>query len=579
MNFFNAEGILRLTPINSDTVTIADKILKKDIKIFPSLESIRVDNFNDLWELQFPEPRSTYALYVYALYPVSYLLNAYEVTSSVTYLEQASNIAEDFLAWESSNKKTINKKRRKILFGDHAVSNRTQCFCYLAACAIDAGKELPQSVARALLENGDYLANSENYHHYNHGLMMDLALLGLLNTLNGLDISYPSRLKENLLARMRHSITRDLTQEGVHIENSPGYHLWMLRFLQKVVQPLSALDEYSHVRACEAARRATVYAEHITRPDGSVPTIGDTHIGVRFRPSKGLKTMFFRDANQVIFRTVDDTIWAYLSSGYKTHVHKHHDNGVFNLYYNGADILIDPGFLDYENSQDSLRIKSSEMHNIVRPQAEEQRIQHVGLDDAFRRYDDNISDSRVAAFCEKDGTQCALAKIADYDSGCIERMVVFFRSSIFILYDRYLGGYSPLEQFFHVSPALNPVIVDDCASIFDGSGHLVCQITQHAFEGDEDKQTFGQIEPALFAKKFGVKGTSKRILYRTDRQYLVTSIQLGAAHKSFVEMRDSAAAAVAIHDEETVYRLRLTALRDQLLQAASDSVEPGFYKC
>lgn len=455
INFFNSEKILRLTPIIKETKEIADEILEGNVRVFPKLVNVKVHRLSELWDMKFETSPSTYALYVYALYPLSYLLNAYELTDDEEYLGKAVSLALDFLGWEAGDTKQINKKRSNILFGDHAVSNRTQALCYLLCCLKNANCEVPEELTVALIRNGEYLADSKNYSHYNHGLMMDLALLGLLNTLEGLEIEHPPHLKESLMARLQHSITRDLTEDGVHIENSPGYHFWMLGFLGKITPPLKALDKDLHFKAKDALNKASVYARYITRPDGSVPAIGDTHANVKSKPSSGLESKFFLHSNQVIFRSGNDNVWAHFASGYRTHVHKHCDNGAFVLYYKGRDVLIDPGFLNYEGSEDSVKIKGSSFHNTARPIGKEQEIKKQELGGSDISYNNNLSHSRILEFSKKDGVEFAIAEVSDYAGEAIIRLVAWVAENVFLIADfPDKKNRSGVEQFFHLSPEL-----------------------------------------------------------------------------------------------------------------------------
>lgn len=531
IDFFNSEKILRLTPIGSDTIIVADNIFNNNVKVFPTLESVSVECLKELWEMTFPTAMSTYSLYVYALYPVSYLLNAFEITSKNCYLNLALELAENFLRWEVKENKKINQKRKNILFGDHAVSNRTQCLCYLAACLKSSDLDIPISIKTALLKNGEYLANSENYSHYNHGLMMDLALVGLLNTLEGLGESYSPQLKDSLLSRLKFSINRDITEDGVHIENSPGYHFWMLGFLGKIVSPLSSVDKILQQRASNALKKATEYASYITRPNGSVPAIGDTHAGVKFKPSKGLSSRFFQNANQVIFRNIDDSVWAHFGCGYKTHVHKHSDNGAFNLYYKGQDIFIDPGFLNYENSVESMEIKSSLFHNTVSPKGGEQSIQRVDLSKIVGSYKTNLTKSRISGFRKEEMVEVSLAYIADYDGVNIERLVIWVKPNVFLIYDSTCSIGLPLQQVFHVDPSLDVKINSASVNLVD-SGLQVCKITQHRINEHESGFPSVELAPAFYAKKFNTKAESQRIVFETNSSSFLTVLELGDRNES-----------------------------------------------
>lgn len=524
-NFFNSEKILRLTPITQDSVDIADKMMSGDVKIFPKLTNVKVDNLDELWEMTFTSAPSTYSVYLYALYPVSYLLNAYEITDDTNYLDKALELAISFISWESSEVKKVNAKRLKILFGDHAVSNRTQSLCYLVACLTYANRDIHLHITEALLKNGKYLADINNYSHYNHGLMMDLALVGLLNTFEGVLIQYPSIFKENLLERLNHSLTRDLTEDGVHIENSPGYHFWMLNFLNRIASSLKYLDRSLYNKAGGLLGKASEYASYITRPDGSVPTIGDTHAGLKYKPSQGLKSRFFQHSNQVIFRSENDDIWAHFSSGYKTHVHKHCDNGSFNLYYKGQDILIDPGFLNYENDNDSRMLKGSSFHNTVKVKNKEPFLVSVDLSNIPTTYEKNLNSSKITEFQIMKSAEFSTALICDYLGFSIKRTVVWIKPNSFLIID-HCDEKVTLEQVFHISSELSVEVFDGGVLICNGNRSLGCKISQFDILGFQDLLKATNVCEAFYAKDFNLKGESKTVVFESKDGYFLTLINL-----------------------------------------------------
>ena len=121
INFFGSEKIIRLTPLQKDTVEVANEILVGNVRVFTKLPNVKVKAIEELWEMQFDSTPSTYAVYTYALYPVSYLLNAYEESGSVNYLNKALALTLHFVGWELKISKNINGKRSKLLFVDQAV--------------------------------------------------------------------------------------------------------------------------------------------------------------------------------------------------------------------------------------------------------------------------------------------------------------------------------------------------------------------------------------------------------------------------------------------------------------------------
>jgi hypothetical protein len=533
INFFNSEKILRLTPLAKDTKAVADNMVAGDVRVFPKLPNVQVNALEDLWEMKFESAPSTYALYVYALYPVSYLLNAYEATRGSDYLEKAVALVNSFIDWELKSEKGIDNKRKQVLFGDHAVSNRTQVLCYLACCLKEAGREIPNSVKAALLRNGSWLADIENYSHYNHGLMMDLALLGLVNTYQGLMSDFPNSLSEwailkiSLVRRLRQSVARDLTEDGVHIENSPGYHFWMLGFLERITPALENFDRELYLQVQKLQKKANDYAAYITRPDGTVPALGDTHAGVRYRSRKGLGSKFFKHANQVVFRSPQDDVWAHLMSGYRTHVHKHSDNGSFTMQYKGEDLLVDPGFLNYENTEESRLMKSASFHNTAGPEGQDQIIKRIKISGARKRYKRNASSSRIVSFTQTPNFESAFAVVSDYGDSLVERLVVWLKPSAFIIFDSIKGHTGAMEQFHHIAPGMTIEEANGRLVRVFSKGTLICTIAPLSVWGLQLNSYQLEALPGYVASSFNEKRPSTRIRVSSNRGYICSLIILG----------------------------------------------------
>lgn len=520
MNFFNSEKIIRLTPLTTDSVEVANEIIAKNVKVFPKLKNVLVDNLSDLWEMSFSSSPSTYCLYIYALYPVSYLLNAFEKTGEEKYLVYAKDLVLNFISWESKEK-SISAKKLKILYGDHAVSNRTQAMCYLVCCLRYRDEEVPTPIISALLDNGNYLADDKNYSHYNHGLMMDLALVGLLNVFKGIDCNYPHSIEDKLSSRLKKSLVRDLTDDGIHIENSPGYHFWMLGFLERISPSLKPFDRELYETGKEGLIKAREYGKYLTRSDGSVPAIGDTHSGVRYLTDNERGSKFFSDSNQVIFKGLSSKVWAFFSSGYKTHIHKHEDNGVFNLFYDGHDVLIDPGFLNYESDEDSSLIKSAVSHNVPRPITE--RSQKIINFDVVNQSatKENLSDSRIVFFHENDYAEVALSVIDDYETEEILRLVFFIKSGDFLIFDFAVNG-SGIESGYNIAlDAKIEKVTNGSIKIALSNGNSV-----HINNLLNENSSTG-IDEVIVAKSFGEKIKGRRLTLKSGSDYIVTHIQLG----------------------------------------------------
>lgn len=290
--------------------------------------------------------------------------------------------------------------------------------------------------------------------------MMDLALVGLLNVFKKFDGTYPKNIENKLSQRLERSLVRDLTRDGVHIENSPGYHFWMLGFLERISPSLELFNKDLFDKADSALMKAREYAQYVTRPDRTVPQIGDTHAGVKHVTSNALPSKFFPNSNQVIFRSPVGKSWAILSSGYKTHVHKHEDNGAFNLFYSGIDIFMDPGFLNYEADEDSISIRAASSHNVPLPyEHKKQTIKRLNIEEVAAT-GENLSRSDILAFYKGRSVEAALALIADYESSDIYRMIIKLGEHAFFIFDVLDVGVG-VESRFTLGPSLNVIETND----------------------------------------------------------------------------------------------------------------------
>ncbi len=532
VNFLNSESIVRLTPIKNNTLLVADNILDGKWKIFPTLPDLDIEKVDGVWEMKYPSTESTYSLYSYALYPVSYLLNAYEVSGKEIYLNAALSITRNFISWLNSENKKISKKRKVILWGDHAVSNRTQALCYLVACLKQRNEIITADIETELITHGEYLSDINNYSNYNHGLMMDLALLCLVNILNGHKIDYPDYFRSNLLERLSNSLLRDVTEDGVHVENSPGYHFWIMNFYKKINKPLLQLDK-KLAEECEKVLKKTLeYAKYITRSDGSVPAIGDTHASLKSTPSHTLSSKFFSKSNIVIFRDLDDKVWASFNSGYKTHVHKHADDGAFNLFYKGKDIFFDPGFLNYEANEDSKLIKSASFHNTVKPVDKEINIIRQDLSGNLesKEYKSNLSKSKIKGFYYDSDYEASIAIISGYSNFDIERLVIFNRQGYFIVYDYVVGETEENEMFeqgFNIGSNLITSSMNNNEVILKSLDDIdLCKIEQVSRTNDNNHISNIKLEDAFYAERFNVKKPFKRLVFSFKNRESLILIQL-----------------------------------------------------
>jgi hypothetical protein len=236
-------------------------------------------------------------------------------------------------------------------------------------------------LSRAIATHGAVLADPGFYvGRGNHALNQAIALL---------DAGCYLRRKDwQRLASQRIDglVTRSISAQGVSNEQAIRYDLYdYLRFM-------AARD---HLRACgypvprgfARVSRMPIFLAHATRPDGRYETLGDTTD--RFAtPIEGTPAEFAarrgtsgpKPSTEVaIFkrgyafgrtgwgedRPFRDEAFFSLSFGSGMQIHGHDDGGAVTLYALGKQLLVDPGYGDYNGSVWSAYFGSRRAHNTV----------------------------------------------------------------------------------------------------------------------------------------------------------------------------------------------------------------------
>lgn len=193
--------------------------------------------------------------------------------------------------------------------------------------------------------------------------------------------------------RIREEVAFMFTPEGVHVENSPSYHIWLL----------GALEEYLLMsgRASDPAVEALIdgawlYAAHVLQPDGRLPLVGDTESrdfsarrSTTTTPAyqhflysatggaTGARPMaadaVFPRSGYAVFRDrwhdagrFGETVYLFFKCSFLADYHRHDDDLSIVLWAYGEDWLIDSGLYDYEESHPLRRyMRSPEAHTTV----------------------------------------------------------------------------------------------------------------------------------------------------------------------------------------------------------------------
>lgn len=343
------------------------------------------DPFNNRswqWRLHWFE----YVRHLLAYYDASKDLAALELLqkSIDSWLELCLEKADDF----------------EFVWHDHATALRAEVLltahCYIHKYSAkwgDDNQDFMSQLKRFLEDSKEKLLEDGFYSkHTNHGL--EQARVLLLLSIYFQDISAQSVAVKRISSELAFSFT----SEGVHKENSPGYHQFVLKVFLGIISrfPKSILGTLSQ-EFDRIGTKALEFLAHIIRPDGLLPIIGDTEL---IRATDGYSRYFKDDiayqeylysstqgkrgskprtnfkiypkSGYAVYRDkwrersdFAQTFQLILKAGCLSRYHHQQDEGNIVLYAYGEDWLIDSGLYNYVN-RDPIRkyMRGREAHNI-----------------------------------------------------------------------------------------------------------------------------------------------------------------------------------------------------------------------
>jgi hypothetical protein len=214
-----------------------------------------------------------------------------------------------------------------------------------------------------------WLANDNNYSkHTNHGFDQALVVYSI--------VMYRSdniwqRHAEQASARLQDELSFAFTDEGVHKENSPGYHKFMLGRVKTLIGLKELGDTQVSSVATLYVNKATAFLEAITLPNGFLPMIGDTRgseAGLKTEITEDLKVFDYSKSGYVIVKGRDHKNKEFcliFKNAHDSHYHRHDDDLSIYLYYDG-EVLLGDGGLGSHNEKDPRRIflRSAKSHNV-----------------------------------------------------------------------------------------------------------------------------------------------------------------------------------------------------------------------
>lgn len=354
------KNIIKKSEIKSkNIINIADNICNNRIIICSQFKECNINNIKDLWNLEL-EPIKTFKAYLYGLYPISYLCNAFEYNKDIRYLEKAKEIILSYMEYID------NYGKVNMEFAISISSVNIVHFLHLSSGVLDLKDYEVEKIIGLLKENSIYLSDISNYIYSNHGLWQDIALLSI--SLIDSPIIDSNRLISIGMERICKQINKNFTEDFINIENSSFYHIYNLKLFQQIKDFIEENFELNELQKDYFKRLNTLQYEgrrvyeSLIRQDKSLPYIGDTE---KFKE----KSLMYKDGNSIYKKTglallKGKDYYYTVKSGTFGLGHKHRDELSFTIFYKNIDVLIDCGKYNYEKSPVTTSIKSIYGHNL-----------------------------------------------------------------------------------------------------------------------------------------------------------------------------------------------------------------------
>lgn len=295
--------------------------------------------------------------------PIDPYVVAHDLTGDETHLDRAVAVMR---TWEAAEARSSDDA---LYWNDMGSGLRSAKLAYLVdRMAPDhPNRDWVVELARRHLTR---LRDEGFYSTSNHGLFQVQGLVALLNALPDAPEAVDGQaFAERMLDRI---LDHQFGQEGVHLEHSPGYHLFVIQTLRRMI----ASGWYVNMpHLHDIVTRARAAQPWMVFPDGVLSGVGDSDRGTpKTRRPRGMEDgvhgRLFREAGYAVvrsgFRTRrGDASMLFVAGGHHSHVHKHADDLSFEWFERGRMWIVDTGKYTYSKADWRAYTNSARAHNSV----------------------------------------------------------------------------------------------------------------------------------------------------------------------------------------------------------------------
>lgn len=347
---------------------IGKKALEGYIVVQDGLLEVPHSNGKLDWNINLSANTDRVQLLLHSLNMVQLLGKAYENSGNREYLMLAINFFYDWYAFQENVEHTQNNA---YIWNDHAVALRTENLIYLLLLLdkenwIDF--KIYNKLYSILMYQGKWLNNDENYfENCNHGIYEDRALICLAKLWETDEAkNWLRNAKKRLLSQKKFAFT----DEMVHVENSPEYHIVVLDLFMRIAIFLKQFGDSYGEKLYHDIKPSEEFLSWMIKPSGYLAEVGDTEKNtisfseeiINNYKKEQLKSdgeikkewsriysksgyAFWRMESEIDNPQLDS--WLMFKAGYHSRVHKHGDDLSVLWTVRGYDILIDPGKFGY----------------------------------------------------------------------------------------------------------------------------------------------------------------------------------------------------------------------------------------
>lgn len=316
---------------------------------------------------------------------LSYLMGYHRVIENNAVLDFARDAIQ---SWLDNYLHTDTSYSFEFIWHDHGTALRAEqlvlftyyCQEYAPSWSHEHAEFL-RCVERALVVHGEVLAKESFYsEHTNHGLEQSRVLLLLSTVFDG---EKATEWQQLALHRIRSELEFSFTSEGVHVENSPAYHIFVFKVFLGIIKdyPASVLGNLAE-QFDQFSAKALSFITYILRPDGTLPPIGDTeqlptsnpyaesfsdkevYPSLQYALTSGKKghtpallNKIYPKSGYAVFRdswpmanSYQQAFHIVMKLGCLSRYHHQQDEGHISVYGLGEDWLIDSGLYNYVNA-------------------------------------------------------------------------------------------------------------------------------------------------------------------------------------------------------------------------------------